>query len=273
MYLSVTRWKQSDTRLDEKIRFGDRKTVLGKICSGETVFLIGEEMKTEKQQCDLETKLEYRFKNRKLLETALRHSSFTNEHRMPRVECNERLEFLGDAVLELVSSEFLYQTYPDYPEGELTKFRASLVCEPTLAYDARQICLGEYLMLGKGEDNSGGRRRDSIVSDALEAIIGAIYLDGGLECARTFIIRHVLNDIQHKQLFYDSKTILQEIVQGNMQGEIVYQLLGEDGPDHDKTFTTEVQVNGQMLGTGKGRTKKAAEQAAAYHAICELKKK
>lgn len=230
-------------------------------------------MNTEKQKSDLEEKLNYRFQNRKLLETALRHSSYTNEHRMNRLECNERLEFLGDAVLELVTSEFLYQTYPDYPEGELTKFRASLVCEPTLAYDARQLSLGDYLLLGKGEENTGGRGRDSIVSDALEAIIGAIYLDGGLECAKTFIVRHVLNDIQNKQLFYDSKTILQEIVQGNMQGEITYQLTGEEGPDHDKIFTTEVKVGGRILGTGKGRTKKAAEQAAAYHAICELKKK
>ena len=174
---------------------------------------------------------------------------------------------LGDAVLELVSSEFLYQTYPDYPEGELTKFRASLVCEPTLAVRCETDLSRGVSDARKGRRQFRGRRRDSIVSDALEAIIGAIYLDGGLECARTFIIRHVLNDIQHKQLFYDSKDNPAGDRAGNMQGEIVYQLLGEDGPDHDKTFTTEVQVNGQMLGTGKGRTKSSG---AGGRVSCDL---
>lgn len=202
---------------------------------------------------------------------AVRHSSYTNEHHMNRQKCNERLEFLGDAVLELLSSEFLYHTYEDYPEGELTKLRASLVCEPTLAGDARAISLGDYLKLGKGEDLTGGRKRDSVISDALEAVIGAIYLDGGLSSAREFVHRFVLNDIEHKKLFYDSKTILQEMVQGSYHGEIAYRLAGEEGPDHDKVFTAEVYVGDQLLGRGTGRTKKAAEQTAAYHAICTLR--
>lgn len=218
----------------------------------------------------LEEQLQYHFKNQELLDMAIRHSSYTNEHHMDRNQCNERLEFLGDAVLELLSSEFLYQTYEEYPEGELTKLRASLVCEPTLAGDARTISLGDYLLLGKGEEITGGRKRDSIISDALEAVIGAIYLDGGLSSAREFVRRFVLNDIEHKKLFYDSKTILQEIVQSSYQEEIVYRLAGEEGPDHDKLFTTEVYVGEQLLGSGTGRTKKAAEQSAAYHAICAL---
>lgn len=143
----------------------------------------------------------------------MRHSSYVNEHHMGRLDCNERLEFLGDAVLELVSSEFLYRNYPELPEGELTKLRASLVCEPTLAMDARALDLGEYLLLGKGEEATGGRRRDSIVSDAMEATIGAVFMDGGFEEARNFVRRFVLNDVQNKQMFQDSKTILQEMVQ------------------------------------------------------------
>ncbi|MGI6011759.1 MAG: ribonuclease III [Ruminococcus sp.] len=225
-------------------------------------------MKTDRRK--LEEKLNYQFKNKELLDMAIRHSSYTNEHHMDRQKCNERLEFLGDAVLELLSSEFLYHTYQDYPEGELTKLRASLVCEPTLANDARELSLGDYLLLGKGEDLTGGRERDSVISDALEAVIGAIYLDGGLPKAREFVRRYVLNDIEHKKLFYDSKTILQEIIQGNYHGEITYKLAGEEGPDHDKIFTTEVYVGDKLLGSGRGRTKKAAEQSAAYYAICTL---
>lgn len=220
---------------------------------------------------EIEEKIGYRFRDHSLLMTALRHSSYTNEHRMSRLECNERLEFLGDAVLELASSEFLFQNDPQMPEGELTRLRASLVCEPTLALCARQIDLGEYLSMGKGEEITGGRGRDSIVSDALEALIGAIYLDGGFANAKEFIRRFVLNDIEHKKLFFDSKTIFQEMVQGNLPGEISYRLAGEEGPDHNKTFLAQVWVGKECFGEGKGHSKKAAEQAAAYHAICRMK--
>lgn len=220
----------------------------------------------------LENRIKYQFQNKELLETALRHSSYVNEHRMNRLDCNERLEFLGDAVLELVSSEHLFQNYPQMPEGELTRLRASLVCEPTLAFCARELGLGEYLSLGKGEEMTGGRHRDSVTSDAMEAVIGAIYLDGGFANAKEFILRFVLNDIEHKKLFFDSKTIFQEMVQGNIPGEISYHMVGEEGPDHDKIFSAEVWIGEKSMGTGTGRTKKAAEQMAAYQAICKLKK-
>lgn len=221
----------------------------------------------------LENRIKYQFQNIELLETALRHSSYVNEHRMNRLDCNERLEFLGDAVLELVSSEHLFQNYPQMPEGELTRLRASLVCEPTLAFCARELGLGEYLSLGKGEEMTGGRHRDSVTSDAMEAVIGAIYLDGGFANAKEFILRFVLNDIEHKKLFFDSKTIFQEMVQGNIPGEISYHMVGEEGPDHDKIFSAEVWIGEKSMGTGSGRTKKAAEQMAAYQAICKLKER
>ncbi|WP_320959283.1 ribonuclease III, partial [Hungatella effluvii] len=161
---------------------------------------------------ELEGRIGYRFSDRQLLTRAMTHSSYANEHRLNKLECNERLEFLGDSVLEVVSSDFLYHKYPDKPEGDLTKIRASIVCEPTLAYCAEDIELGNYLLLGKGEEATGGRGRASVVSDAMEALIGAIYLDGGFANAKEFILRFIMNDIEHKQLFFDSKTILQEIV-------------------------------------------------------------
>lgn len=213
----------------------------------------------------------YQFKDPGLLTHALTHSSYANEKHWDKTRCNERLEFLGDAVLEVISSDFLFHTYESMPEGEMTKLRASLVCEPTLAYCADVIPLGDYLLLGKGEDLTGGRKRPSVVSDAMEAVIGAIYLDGGLANAKEFIHRFILNDIEHKQLFYDSKTILQELVQEKGLQPIEYVLIGEEGPDHDKCFTVVVQVNGQVVGNGTGHTKKAAEQAAAYQAIQEKK--
>ena len=213
----------------------------------------------------------YQFQNPELLRQALTHSSYANERRMGKGKCNERLEFLGDAVLELISSEFLFGQHPDMPEGELTKKRASMVCEPSLAMSARDIRLQDFLLLGKGEEFTGGRERDSITSDALEAVIGAIYLDGGIERARDFILRFVLNDLENKSLFYDSKTVLQEIVQD--QGKIPeYVLTGCTGPDHDKRFFAEVHISGQIYGKGKGHTKKAAEQAAAYQAVLLLRK-
>ena len=161
---------------------------------------------------EFQEKIGYNFKNEALLKQALTHSSYAHEQRKKNSD-NERLEFLGDAVLEIVSSEFLYLNYPDKPEGELTKLRASIVCEPTLAMCTNQINLGDYLFLGKGEDMTGGRMRKSILSDALEAVIGAIYLDGGFANAKDFVLKYIMTDIEHKQLFYDSKTILQEIVQ------------------------------------------------------------
>ena len=185
---------------------------------------------------------------------------------------NERLEFLGDAVLEVVSSEFLFLNYPEDSEGDLTKFRASLVCEPTLAHCAKEIRLGEFLYLGKGEDINGGRKRKSILSDALEAVIGAIYLDGGFASAKEFILKYILTDIEHKQLFYDSKTILQEVIQSSSEEVLSYKLIGEEGPDHDKRFIVEAWLGERVIGCGTGHTKKAAEQEAAYQALLVLKK-
>ena len=215
----------------------------------------------------LEQIIGYTFRNKKLLKQALTHSSYANEKKLGKLGCNELLEFLGDAVLELVSSDVLYAKFPQIPEGELTKKRASLVCEPSLAYCARQFDLPKYLLLGRGEDMTGGRMRDSIVSDATEALLGAIYLDGGFEKAREFVLKFILNDMEHKQLFYDSKTILQELVQEKGRQTVEYVLTKETGPDHNKQFSVDVLINGTPAGSGTGHTKKAAEQAAAYQAI------
>lgn len=220
---------------------------------------------------ELEKKIGYIFQDPGLLKKAMMHSSYVNENHLPKYECNERLEFLGDAVLELVSSEFLFHGNEKMPEGELTKTRASMVCEQALAYCARQIDLGSYLLLGRGEDMTGGRKRDSVTSDAMEALIGAIYLDGGFANAKEFIHQFVLNDLENKKLFYDSKTILQEMVQAQSEENIAYELTGEEGPDHDKTFHVAVHIGQQVYGTGAGRTKKAAEQEAAYRTILMLR--
>ena len=228
-------------------------------------------MISEEKLKELEARCQYRFHDISWLEKALRHSSYTNENHMDRLVCNERLEFLGDAVLELASSEYLYKNYQNLPEGELTRLRASLVCEPTLAYDARELDLGSYLQLGKGEDKSGGRERDSVVSDAFEAVIGAIFLDGGFEAAREFVLRFVMDDVEHKQLFHDSKTKLQELVQSVSKEEIFYELTGESGPDHRKRFETQVRVGDRVLGKGIGSSKKSSEQQAAYRALCQLR--
>ena len=220
----------------------------------------------------LEQEVGYIFRDKELFKRAMTHSSYDNEHRLSKADCNERLEFLGDAVLELVCSDYLYRTYGDKPEGEMTKLRASIVCEPTLALCAEELKLGEYLLLGKGEEATGGRGRASVVSDAMEALIGAIYLDGGFASAKEFIHSFVLNDIGHKQLFYDSKTILQEMVQAEDEGELSYELLREEGPDHNKRFEVRALVGEKEVGRGTGRTKKAAEAMAAYRAILERKK-
>jgi ribonuclease-3 len=221
---------------------------------------------------ELENKIGYHFQDFSNLEHALRHSSFCNEQKMNRLMNNERLEFLGDAVLELVTSEFLYLNYPKMPEGEATRKRASMVCEQTLALCAKEIDLGSYLYLGKGEELTGGRERASVTSDAMEALIGAIYLDGGFTSAKEFVEKFVLNGIEEKQLFYDSKTTFQEMMQSITTDPIHYQLVGEEGPDHCKTFTVELFVGEKSAGRGTGKSKKAAEQDAAYHAILKIKR-
>ena len=221
----------------------------------------------------LEERIGYQFRDEALLKQALTHSSFTNEQKINKAKNYERLEFLGDAVLELVSSEFLFREHPEVPEGELTKQRASMVCEPSLAFCARDLELGEFMRLGKGEESTGGRNRDSITSDAMEAVIGAIYLDGGMTAAKAFIDRFILSDLEDKQLFYDSKSNLQELVQGKFRQELSYELLEESGPEHNKTFRVSVHMGEEVLGEGQGRTKKAAEQQAAYKALLRLRER
>ncbi len=218
----------------------------------------------------LEEKIGYTFTDFNLLRQAMIHSSYANEKHLPKYKCNERLEFLGDAVLELVASEFLFYENRKMPEGELTKTRASMVCEPALAFCAKELDLGVYLLLGKGEDATGGRERNSVTSDALEALIGAIYMDGGFANAKEFIHRFILDDLENKTLFFESKTILQEIVQANFKSSITYRLIGEMGPDHEKSFRVAVYIGEEEYGIGVGHTKKAAEQVAAYQSILKL---
>ena len=220
---------------------------------------------------DLQTIIGYRFRDESLLESALMHSSYTNEKHIPKFKCNERLEILGDAVLELVCSEFLFLKNRKTLEGEMTKTRARIVCEPSLAACARDIQLGEFLILGRGEEATGGRERDSVTSDAFEALIGAIYLDGGFANAKEFVHKFVFNDIENKALFYDSKTILQELVQKDNADRIHYELVGENGPDHRKTFAVDVYIGNVKYGEGIGHSKKLAEMQAAYNAIIKLR--
>ena len=222
---------------------------------------------------ELQDKIGYRFQNTELLKQALTHSSFANEQKINILKDFERLEFLGDAVLELVSSEFLFRENPQMPEGQLTKLRASMVCEPALAYCAKDIDLGSYILLGRGEEYTGGRYRSSITSDVMEAIIGAIFLDGGIENAKKHIYRFILSDLENKILFLDSKTILQEEIQKKKDAQLRYELIGESGPDHNKQFTVDAYLNDVLIGSGTGRTKKAAEQQAAYEALLKMKGK
>lgn len=222
---------------------------------------------------ELQDKIGYRFRNTELLKQALTHSSFANEQKINKLKDYERLEFLGDAVLELVSSEFLFRENPQMPEGQLTKLRASMVCEPALAYCAKDIDLGSYILLGRGEEYTGGRYRSSITSDVMEAIIGAIFLDGGIENAKKHIYRFILSDLENKILFLDSKTILQEEIQKKKDAQLRYELIGESGPDHNKQFTVDAYLNDVLIGSGTGRTKKAAEQQAAYEALLKMKGK
>lgn len=225
-----------------------------------------------KELDEFEERIGYHFTDVNLLKLALTHSSYGNEVYHDKHHNNERLEFLGDAVLEITVSEYLFEEYKKQPEGELTKLRASIVCEPTLAVCARDIGLNQFLYLGKGEELTGGRFRDSITSDALEAVLGAIYKDGGIECARSFVLSHILNDIQNKTLFIDSKSILQERIQAGYKESPEYVLISESGPDHCKEFSVEVRLDGSIIGAGVGRTKKSAEQQAAYDAILKLGK-
>ena len=219
---------------------------------------------------ELEKAIGYTFHNIELLRVAVTHTSYANESKKGEKH-NERLEFLGDSVLGVVVADYLFHEAGHLPEGQLTRKRASLVCEQALFGFAQQIQLGKYLRLGKGEERSGGRQRPSILSDAFEAVIAAIYLDGGLACARELITRFVLNDIEHKKLFYDSKTILQEMVQSRQDGPLTYELVREEGPDHDKHFEVCARMGEQEIGRGEGRTKKAAEQMAAYKGILFLR--
>lgn len=219
----------------------------------------------------LEEKIGYTFKNKELLLTALTHSSYANER---QTKCYERLEFLGDSILGAVTADFLYRHSPELPEGRMTRLRSELVCEGSLHSIAAELELGSYMRLGKGEEHTGGRQRPSIMADMVEAIIAAIYLDGGLESAKRFIYAMLLDKavIDDSHVSADHKTELQELVQQKSGSSIVYELIGESGPDHNKTFTFRVSVNGAAAGEGSGKTKKEAEQMAACRALEALRK-
>lgn len=220
---------------------------------------------------DLETAIGYRFRNITLLQNALTHSSYANERWHNSLMSNERLEFLGDSILGMVVAEYLFRTFPDRPEGELTRMRADMVCEKTLASVAAHIELGRHLMLGNGEEQGGGRSRDSILADAVESVIAASFLDGGMDAARQFIQKFVLVEVPVKQLHNaDYKTALQELVQQKKNQTLSYALVGESGPDHDKRFEVEVSLNGRVIGTGSGSSKKRAEQMAAQNALNQM---
>ena len=223
---------------------------------------------------DLETAIGYRFHNITLLQNALTHSSYANERWHDSLKSNERLEFLGDSILGMVVAEHLYRNFPNRPEGELTRMRADMVCERALARVAEQISLGQHLLLGNGEEQGGGRGRDSILADAVESVIAACFLDGGMDAARGFINRFVLEDVPVRKLRNaDYKTALQELVQQKKNQVLSYELVGEEGPDHNKTFRVSVSLNGKIVGEGTGSSKKRAEQEAARIALELLAKK
>ncbi len=215
---------------------------------------------------EFEKVIGYEFKNKSLLETALTHSSYANEKQSGR-ECNERLEFLGDSVLGVITADYFYHNLAHLPEGEMTKKRAACVCEKSLHGFAKEINLGKYLFLGRGEDNTGGRKRASILADAFEAVIGAIYLDGGLEDVRKFVLGFIKEAAAKQLSLRDYKTELQEIIQKNPDEHLTYVLVGESGPDHDKRFEVEVMLNSNVVGCGMGKSKKLAEQQAAKQAL------
>ena len=220
---------------------------------------------------ELEEAIGYRFRNVTLLQNALAHSSYANERWHDPLKSNERLEFLGDSVLGMLVAEYLYRTFPDRPEGELTRMRADMVCEKTLAVVANRLDLGKHLLLGRGEELGGGRSRESILADAVESVIAACYLDGGMDAAVQFIKKFILVNVPVSKLHNaDYKTALQELVQQKKNQTLSYVLVGETGPDHDKQFCVELQLNGTVVGTGTGTSKKRAEQAAAHAAIEKL---
>ena len=217
---------------------------------------------------ELENAIGYRFRNITLLQNALSHSSYANERWRDSLKSNERLEFLGDSVLGMLVADYLYRNFPDRPEGELTRMRADMVCEKTLAVVANQLNLGRHLMLGRGEELGGGRNRESILADAVESVIAACYLDGGMDAALQFVKKFILVHVPVTKLQNaDYKTALQELVQQKKNQVLSYQLIGESGPDHDKEFRVELTLNDRVIGVGVGSSKKRAEQAAARAAI------
>lgn len=220
---------------------------------------------------EVEKRIGYTFQNKALLKQAITHSSFINELKINKWDSYQRLEYLGDAVLELSISEYLFHQYPDMAEGKMSKMRASMVCEQALAFCAKDINLGEYILLGKGEESGGGRERNSIIADVFEAIVGAIYIDGGFEVAKKFIAKYVLEDIGERQLFVDSKSILQEMVQAKSHSKLSYKLLEERGPEHNKEFEVAVFIDEECMATASGHNKKDAEQKAAYSALIKLR--
>ena len=223
---------------------------------------------------ELETAIGYRFQNITFLQNALAHSSYANERWHNSLMSNERLEFLGDSILGMVVADHLYRSFPNRPEGELTRMRADMVCERALAKVAHQIGLGDHILLGKGEEQGGGRSRESILADAVESIIAACYLDGGMDAAKQLVERFVLSDVPAVKLHNtDYKTALQELVQQKKNQTIQYTLVGESGPDHDKQFRVELSINGEVIGSGTGTSKKRAEQEAAKTAIEALTQK
>lgn len=229
-------------------------------------------MNTEEKLLELQKLIGLRFTNTDNLRSAISHSSYVNEIKINKWQDYERLEFLGDAVLEIVSSDYLFKKHPDLQEGELSRIRASLVCEPSLAFTAKRMNLGEYILLGKGEDLSGGRFRNSILSDVFEAIIGAVYLEFGFDKTKEYIERVLLNDISENQLFVDSKSRIQIIVQSKPDMHLEYKVLDESGPDHDKHFVVGLFINDELICKGEGHNKKEAEQIAAYSGIKILTK-
>lgn len=222
---------------------------------------------------ELQVEIEYQFNNTDVLVRALTHSSFANEHKKHDIKYNERLEFLGDSVLSIVVSDYIFTKYSNYPEGELTRLRATVVCEPILAILARKINLGKYLLLGKGEKMTGGRQRTSILADAFEALIAAVYIDGGMTNAKKFILDNISESIEkavNGKLFLDHKTHLQEVLQKSSRDRIEYKVIKEEGPDHNKMFYMQVKVNDEILGEGKGKSKKESEQNAAKEALMRI---
>lgn len=219
----------------------------------------------------LEKNIDYSFQNKALIIQAMTHSSNANERKINKTEDYERLEYLGDAVLELITSEYLYKKFPNKDEGFLTRTRASYVCEYTLSSCARELGYGDFVLLSKGERMTGGANRNSILCDLFEAVLGAIYLDGGMKPATKYVYDFLLKDIDKKSLFYDAKTNLQELIQKRNSGVLSYKIIDEEGPEHDRVYTTEVYIDDKAIARGRGQSHKASEQMAAYEALLTLK--